>query len=183
MKDYYIQQVGCFPLWFFRKHELNRNYLYFLNSPAVIWANQTKLNEIDDWFSWAPRAFHYPSGRKDISQKLKDFYFGTQAEHLNFRNFIQNLTNLYGDRLFNFGIVQSAIHEMKHNVPMHLYVYGHEGGFNMGTLIAASQSTIHPVFAILAERLRFLFATYVLGQEYKQDVPGQFCLWKIYYIS
>lgn len=130
-----------------------------------------KLDEVNDWFSWAPKAFHYDAARKDISQTLKDFYFGTNIKNLNSRDLIQNLTNLYGDRLFNVGICQTAHLENKH-VPTYMYLYGHEGGFSMGALIAASQSKIHPIVGFIMERLRFLYVTSIMGEEYRHEVSG-----------
>ncbi|OXA59192.1 Esterase FE4 [Folsomia candida] len=138
---------------------------------TVLWANQMKLDEVNDWFSWAPKAFHYDAARKDISQTLKDFYFGTNIKNLNSRDLIQNLTNLYGDRLFNVGICQTAHLENKH-VPTYMYLYGHEGGFSMGALIAASQSKIHPIVGFIMERLRFLYVTSIMGEEYRHEVSG-----------
>lgn len=136
-----------------------------------LWANQTILDEADDWQNWAPKAFHYNPKRTDISQKLRQFYFGAQTKHLNSRDLIQNFTNLFGDRLFIVGVAQAALLERKF-VPTYLYYYEHDGGFNLGTFLATSQAKIHPIVDLIAERLRYLYVTFLLGEEYRHDVPG-----------
>jgi hypothetical protein len=70
---------------------------------VAILANQTKLDEMDEWFNWAPKVLHYDPALKSVSQKIRDFYFGTNVKHLNSGEMIQNVITLFGDRFFNLG--------------------------------------------------------------------------------
>jgi len=141
-----------------------------LHSPTI-WANRTKVEEMKDWFNWAPRAFHYDPARRDVSQKLLDFYFDSDLNKMQPEAIIRNLTNLYGDRLFQVGVTQASLLDRKFT-PLYLYILDHQGGLNVGSLVAFSQAAVHPVVDLLWDRLKCFFTEVILRQEHHHKVPG-----------
>jgi len=138
---------------------------------TTIWANRTKMDEMKDWFSWAPRAFHFDPTRTDVSQKVLDFYFGSDLSKMQPEQVILNLTNLYGDRLFQVGLSEAYILERKFT-SLYLYLLDHQGGYNLGTIVAFSQAAIHPVLDLIIDRVKCFFIEVIMRQEYQHKVPG-----------
>jgi len=143
---------------------------------SVLAANETKLQEATgDWFNWAPKAFHYPPDRTDVSQKLFDFYIAPYTQSENRRELLQNLSNAYGDRLFNYGIVTSVQHEQKHLEDVYNYIYDHHGGFSLGKLLAIAEDPIHPVIGGIWMTAQAFVWNYILGIEFPlSDFPGSY---------
>lgn len=89
------------------------------------------MNELDSEFdSLAPSTFYYNRfvAKEDVnsvSAKLREFYFGDTAVSYESRD---NLTDLYSDSLFVYGIRESAILTAANanKSPVYLYEFAHQ---------------------------------------------------------
>jgi hypothetical protein len=124
--------------------------------------NQTKLNEAnDDWENWAPRVLQYPPVIKDAASKLRKFYFGDTKTPINSTRFMQNFTNMIGDRYFAFGILESIIQGSKF-APTFAYHLEHEGSFCLGEVMANTQGILYTPISFFFDHLKNLIHEYIL---------------------
>ncbi|ODN05451.1 Esterase E4 [Orchesella cincta] len=100
---------------------------YILQKPEL----QRNMNE--DWNYIAPITLYYDKRyipdeeRNQISRTIRGFYFGGRKVE---PNSSRNLTNLYSDRLFNWGTRTAALLQAKF-APVYTYIFGYIGDFTM----------------------------------------------------
>ena len=83
-------------------------------------SNKTLSERLDkEWIRWMPIMLGYDSSLRNVSEKIRDYYFG-QSTKIDPNVLIQNFTNLFSDRMFFHGTHKSAIYHA-HYAPVHLY--------------------------------------------------------------
>lgn len=86
-----------------------------------------------DWNYVAPITLYYDNQyipneeRNQISRTIRGFYFGDRKIETDTS---RNLTNMYSDRLFNWGTRTTALLQSKF-VPVYTYILGFLGDFSM----------------------------------------------------
>lgn len=65
-----------------------------------------------------------------LARKIRKFYFGNEPVSLGTRD---NLTNLYSDTLYTYGVFRSAMEtaSRKENIPVYLYQYAYPGPISL----------------------------------------------------
>lgn len=104
---------------------------------GVIAEHPKLLEELNaDWYKFAPLYFDYarypikPDQLKEISRKIKEFYFGSVTEPISLEKHRKNLTNLYSDELITYSVHKMAMETAARGnkkAPVYLYQYAHPG--------------------------------------------------------
>ena len=76
----------------------------------------------------------------NISQLIRQHYFGDTTTPINSTKYLDNYTELIGDRYFYVSISEAAELQAKHS-PVHLYYNDHKGQFSFASIMAAIEST------------------------------------------
>ncbi|CAL8075222.1 unnamed protein product [Orchesella dallaii] len=103
------------------------------HSAYVLKNAELQRNMNEDWNYVAPITLYYDKRyipeeeRNQISRTIRGFYFGGRKVE---PNSATNLTNLYSDRLFNWGTRTAAMLQAKLS-PVYPYIFGFIGDFTM----------------------------------------------------
>jgi hypothetical protein len=112
----------------------------------VIVANQSKLEQANNDFNfWAPRILNYPEERKDVSEKIRNFYF-RDVDNIASTALVQTYTNLFSDRQFFVPLHHFVLNYPK-DVPVYLFYFAYQGEFSFARFLTSSQKTTLPAMA------------------------------------
>lgn len=115
---------------------LKRSLLF---ATIVITANKTKLRQAnDEWDFWAPRILGYEPDQKDVSAKIRKFYFGNVPD-IGSIDYLSNYTNMFSDRQF-FQPVHHFMEGFAKHSSVRAYMYAYSAEFSLGDVLAATQS-------------------------------------------
>jgi hypothetical protein len=136
----------------------------------VVTANHSKLEQAnDEFYFWAGRLLSYPEERKDVSDKIRKFYFGN-VKSIASADLIQNYTNLMSDRQF-FSPLHTFSRNYPTDTPMYLYFFAYQGDFCFSRILASTQK---PYLPVIANVIIDMAARWVKSKVFNMDLghPG-----------
>lgn len=111
---------------------------------GIVVENPELLEQLNkEWDTVAPLAFDYgrfpltSEEKQTISNKIRQFYFGSETEPITLEKHRKNLTNLFSDQLITHSVHKAAVETAARNKrgPVYLYQFAYPGPLSMMGLI------------------------------------------------
>ncbi|CAG7822764.1 unnamed protein product [Allacma fusca] len=113
---------------------------------ARLLSNKSLSDRLDkEWIKWAPIMLGYDPSAKNVSEKIRNFYFGP-VRRVHPVTHVNNFTNLFSDRMFFHGTHKSAVYHARY-APVYLYYNTYAGEVSLFNLMKA----VSPVSRFAAE--------------------------------
>ncbi|CAG7725377.1 unnamed protein product, partial [Allacma fusca] len=138
-----------------------------------------KLRHVKEWYSTLPRLLALDNLKKEDARKLTQFYFNnTGTESFDPVRQIENITNLYSDRMFNYyhqrllTDIQSGWSKGK--APLYSYYYTYEGFFSVfKTMMKIPSHKVLPAeFHLVSNFLGEYLMEAVFGKKRYESLPS-----------
>jgi len=135
-----------------------------LNTGRILANDFIYKNLHKNWNDWVPLMLDYDKNRVDVSQRIKDYYFG-KFKGRYFPEDVKNMTDLYSHRVY-FHATEKAVRMHSQYAPAYLYYYTYPGEFSFFSLFKAvmpsHEDFIPPEIRIAMDIAKDLFKKYVL---------------------
>ncbi|KAG4074888.1 hypothetical protein HA402_009313 [Bradysia odoriphaga] len=133
-----------------------------LLTSAVITANQTKMDQANEkWTWWLSKILNIPEDEQK-AKLIRKFYFGNN-KNIASKAFLSNYTNLFSDRFFMVANHQHAKLYSSH-APIRLYYYTHQGDFSLGRIMASSQGRFPLIVNVVIDMFSRWFQRTVMNE-------------------
>lgn len=113
--------------------DVSRNPIFCYEAMVL---NKTARREINEnWSHWMPITFRFVDepNKEEISNKIREFYFGNVSTEINKTN-LRKLITFVTDRSFMEGLHHTLnLHKGQH--PVYPYLYSYRGQFSFGRIM------------------------------------------------
>ncbi|ODM96726.1 Esterase FE4 [Orchesella cincta] len=136
-----------------------------------VYDNKEKLQQLNsEWNKIAPITFcyegHFPDNKlSEISEKIKNFYFGSNTVALENK---QALADLYSDTGFLLPTLSVANEMARDGMSVYPYIFSYWGGSSIRSILSPNSADIFPGKAGHGDDLQYLFPHPLFGKEFKK---------------
>jgi carboxylesterase type B len=110
-----------------------------------------------------PQLLAYNNERTDVTDKILKFYFGADANQLNFMEKISNYTNLFSDAFYSYGTKEAALIHAHEN-PTYLYYNNYQAQFSLMNYFSIRPGSLPMIIAqVLYKRAKEWFLKTAFG--------------------